>query len=323
VIPARRVLARAERQRSAGNENLGFLSEHAGLLPYDPPLTSLPETHAAWDRVAADLPGLFRRLTVRRVMDAMPVLPAAAGDLPDKFVWRGCALLGMFAHSYVRVLPQPPEALPESIERPWAELCRRLHRPAALLTYDDLICYNWRPRDISRPERRDLEDLELLTPTVGTPEERIFYLAQVEILSRGAPMVGAMVRAQEAAEQADQTALQHELMTITEIIEGPAKGSFLKIDANPYSPTFVDPVVWAKTVAPFAVGISENGHAISGASAPLFQALDVLIGRRRFESMVGREAYGLRQTFSPIFAPFSMHSNRYRWRTSSRSATRW
>ena len=101
MIPARRVLARAERQRSDGNENLGFLSEHAGLLPYDPPLTSLPETHATWDRVAADLPDLFRRLTVRGVMDAMPVLPAAAGDLPDEFVWRGCALLGMFAHSYV------------------------------------------------------------------------------------------------------------------------------------------------------------------------------------------------------------------------------
>ena len=99
----------------------------------------------------------------------------AAGDLPDEFVWRGCASLGTFAHSYVRVLPQPPGALPESIERPWAELCRRLHRPATVLTYDDLICYNWRPRDISRPERRDLEDLELLTPTVGTQEERIFY----------------------------------------------------------------------------------------------------------------------------------------------------
>ena len=304
MIPARRVLARAERLRSDGNENLGFLSEHAGLLPYDPPLTSLPETHATWDRVAADLPDLFRRLTVRRVMDAMPVLSAAAGDLPDEFVWRGCALLGMFAHSYVRVLPQPPGALPESIERPWAELCRRLHRPATLLTYDDLICYNWRLRDISRPEGRDLEDLELLTPTFGTPEERIFYLAQVEIMSRGAPMVGAMVRAQEAAGQADQTALQHELVTITEIIEGAAKGSFLKIDASPYSPTFVDPVVWAKTVAPFAVGISESGHAISGAAAPLFQALDGFIGRRRFESVVGRESYSLRQTFSPHFRAF-------------------
>ena len=117
-------------------------------------------------------------------------------------------------------------------------------------------------------------------------------------------MVGAIVRAQEAVEQADQTALQHELVTITEIIEGAVKGSFLKIDANPYSPTFVDPVVWAKTVAPFAVGISENGHAISGAAAPLFQVLDALIGRRRFESMVGREAYSLRQTFSPHFRAF-------------------
>jgi cytochrome b involved in lipid metabolism len=303
VIPARSVLARAEQQRLAGHENLGFLSERAGFLPCDPPLTALPPTHSAWDRVAADLPDLFRTLAVRRALDAMPVLSAAVGDLPDEFVWRGCALLGMFAHSYVRALPQPPETLPESIERPWAELCRRLHRPTTALTYDDLICYNWRPRDIQHRERRDLEDLELLIPTVGTREERIFYLAQVEVLSRGAPIVGAMVRAQEAAERADLAALQQELVAVIEIIERTGKG-FLKIDANPYSPTFVDPVVWAKTVAPFAVAIRESSVAASGTAAPLFQALDVFIGRRRFESRVGREARDLRPGLSPHFRAF-------------------
>lgn len=304
MIPARRVLARAEQQRLVGHENLGFLSERAGLLPWDPPLTALPDSHSAWDRVAADLPDLFRTLAVRRVVDAMPVLPAAVNDLPDEFAWRGCALLGMLAHSYVRVLPQPPETLPESIERPWAELSRRLHRPATALTYDDLICYNWRPRDVQHPERRDLEDLDLLIPTVGTQEERIFYLAQVEVLSRGAPIVGAMVRAQEAAERGDLAALHDELVTVIEIVERAATGAFLKIDANPYSPTFVDPVVWAKTVAPFAVAIRESGHAISGAAAPLFQALDVFIGRHRYDSRVGREAYRLRPGFSPHFLAF-------------------
>jgi len=39
--------------------------------------------------------------------------------------------------------------------------------------------------------------MALLVPTVDNPEERIFYLTQVEIMARCTPLVGAVVRAQE------------------------------------------------------------------------------------------------------------------------------
>lgn len=134
-------------------------------------------------------------------------------------------------------------------------------------------------------------------------EERIFYLVQVEILAESAPMIGGMARAHAASVDGDWEALAGELVILSDTLRR-VTSCFLKIDPNPSSDTFVDPVVWAKTVAPFAVQIRKDSHAISGAAAPLFQLLDVFLGRRKYESLVGREAHSLRPGFSPNLRAF-------------------
>lgn len=302
TVPARAALARAEEALADGRDDLGFLSERYGLLPARPPRPSLPESHRAWDDVAAGLAELFRSQTARDVLEDMPVLDADPDALGDDCLWRACSLLWMFAHTYVRVGPGPVTTLPASILQPWEVLCRRLHRTQTALSYDDLIGCNWRLKDPSHP-RRILDNLELMTPTVGNREERVFDLVQVEMLAEGAPMVGAMVRAQEAARDHEEERLGHALVDLLESL-GAVDRSFRQVDANPYSPTFVDPVVWAKTVAPFAVTLRAGNRSISGASAPLFQLLDVFVGRRRYESRVGRESRSLRPGFSPQLGAF-------------------
>jgi sulfite reductase (NADPH) flavoprotein alpha-component len=302
TAPARAALERAAAARAANaNENLGFLSEEHGLLPVEPPPHELPPSHRAWDELAARLPELFRTVTGRELLDELPILPANEDALPDACLLRAASLLGHFAHTYVRVRPDPPERLPDSIVAPWTVVCRRLGREARALTYDDLVTYNWRLVDDADP-RRCLENLAVLTPTVANREERIFYMAQVEIIARTAPTIGCMVRAQEAATAGDEGALGAELAQIIDTL-GDATRSFLKIDPNPHSPTYVDPVVWAKTVAPFAVAISAEG-AISGAAASPFQALDVFLGRRAYDSRVGREALRIRRRFAPNLREF-------------------
>lgn len=297
------LLRAADVESGEGRTRDGFLSERWGLLPSAPPLTALPRSHGVWDDVARELPDLFRALAVRGAIERMPLLDAAADALPDEFLWRACSLLGMFAHAYVHVRPEAPSALPETLERPWTELCRRLHRRQVALTYDDLIVYNWRLRDRARPELRRLDNLDLLTPTIGNREERVFYLTQVEILALGAPMISAMARAQAAVVDRERDALARELVLLLDTLEQVTR-SFLQIDPNPYSETFVDPVVWAKTVAPFAIQIRPDVHAVSGAAAPLFQLLDVFIGRTRYETRVGRESLVLRQAYAPRVLAF-------------------
>jgi sulfite reductase (NADPH) flavoprotein alpha-component len=115
------VLRESNEAMAAGRYDGGFLSERWGLLPPEPPLTALPDSHRAWDEVAANLPDLYRTQTVRAAIDALPLLDANADALPDRYVWRASSLLGMFAHAYFRAEPEQPLALPESIERPWGE----------------------------------------------------------------------------------------------------------------------------------------------------------------------------------------------------------
>jgi sulfite reductase alpha subunit-like flavoprotein len=74
--------------------------------------------------------------------------------------------------------------------------------------------------------------------------------------------------------------------------------SILKIDPNPLAATYVDPVVWANTVAPFAVAIKPGTAGPSGTSAPIFHMLDTFLGRSQYASRLGHEMHYLRPWFA-------------------------
>jgi ferredoxin-NADP reductase/cytochrome b involved in lipid metabolism len=294
--PSRAALRRAERaSAAAGHENLGFLSESHGFLPREPPRLHLPESHRAWDDLAGRQPELWRSAAARRAIAELPVLRAAG--LPEADLWRASCLLSIFAHSYVRVEMSAAGDLPLAVQQPWNELSERLGRPRRFLSYNDLIVYNWRLRDPSRPDPMRVENLDLLVPTVGSEEERVFYLTQLEILAQCTPIIGAVVRAQDAVVRNDAAGVETELLLILERLRHVTEVSFPKIDPNPHSPTYVDPVVWATTVAPFAVAIEEGTAGPSGTSSPIFHLLDSFFGRRTFASVLGREIRHLREWF--------------------------
>jgi sulfite reductase (NADPH) flavoprotein alpha-component len=304
-IPARQVLRRVELANAAlGHENQGFLSGASGFLPRRPPLLHLPATHRAWDEAAARLPEWWRTATVRQALAELPRLGASEAELGQAFVWRASTILSMLAHAWVRSEIEPAPGLPSPLQEPWAEISRRLARPEPFLAYADLILYNWRLRDPYRPDPMRVDNLELLVPTVDNQEERVFYLAQVEILAQCAPMIEAVVRAQEATVRDDGDALARELLLILERLRHVTEVSLLKIDPNPLAATYVDPVVWANTVAPFAVPIKQGTAGPSGTSAPMFHLLDVFLGRRDYATLLGQEMEHLRASFSPDVREF-------------------
>ncbi len=304
-VPSRSVLDRAiATNRELGHENLGFLSENHGFEPSKPPLLSLPPSHRAWDDMVGRLPALFRTLGLREAFDAMPVLPADAQSLPDTFLCRASALLSIFAHAYFRGGVEPPAEFPACIRQPWEEVTRRLRRPEPFLSYIDLIVYNWRLRDATLADPMRVENMDLLIPTVGNQEERVFYLTQVEILAQCAPVVGAVVRAQEAVTRGDVEGLGRELRGIFECFQHVTDISFQKISPNPRSSTFVDPVVWAKTVAPFAVPIKQGVQGPSGTSSPIFHLMDAFLGRAAYDSLLGGEAMHIRAWYPEHWRDF-------------------
>lgn len=194
-IAARKVVEEAEAyNRDKGHENDGFLSSAYGFLPLEPPLLALPASHRIWDEMVDRLPELYRKLTMRRAFEQMPLLEATPDALPDRYLLRASTMLGMFAHAYQYVETDSPASLPAAILEPWKEVSRRLGKPLPYVSYIDLFFYNWKLRDPTGPRR--LDNMELLIPAWNNQAERIFYLVTTEFAMHLTPVLNAMLQAQ-------------------------------------------------------------------------------------------------------------------------------
>jgi cytochrome b involved in lipid metabolism len=289
VAPARAVLQAAAAYRAAnGHELDGFLSTEHGFVPTEPPLLSLPESHKPWDDMVDQLPGLFRRLDLRRAFDHLPLLDATPDALPDRYLLRASTLLGSFAHSYQYMATDPPEALPPGILRPWQQVSQRLGKDLPSVSYTDLFLYNWKLKDPAGPRR--LDNLELLVPTWGNPAERVFYLVTTEFAMALAPLLEAMVTAQEAALAEDTDGVARALHVILGCLDHATQVIYPQIDPNPYSRSHLDQVLWAKTVGTAGVPIFDGAPSPSGTAQPQIHALDAFLERREYGSLVGRQS---------------------------------
>ncbi|GAB1817844.1 FHA domain-containing protein [Herbidospora sp. RD11066] len=288
-VAARRVVEAAEAyNRRVGHELDGFLSLDHGFLPAEQPLLSFPASHRAWDDMIVRLPELFRRLSLRRAFDAMPVLDARPEALPDRYLLRASTMLGVFAHAYQYMAADPPKALPESLLRPWTTVSRRLGKSMPAVSYIDLFFYNWRLRDPAGP--RALDNMDLLVPTWDNAAERVFYLVTTEFAMGLTPVLRAMIEAQEAVVADDPAALERSLLVIHDRLRYVTQAIYPQIDPNPRGRHYLDQVLWAKTVGTAGVPIFDGAPSPSGTAQPQVHAIDAFLERREFGSMVGQQS---------------------------------
>jgi sulfite reductase (NADPH) flavoprotein alpha-component len=286
---ARRVVEAAEaHNKQAGHELDGFLSLAHGFLPAEQPLLAFPQSHRAWDDMTGQLPELFRRLSLRRAFDAMPVLDATPAALPDQYLLRASTMLGVFAHAYQYMAIDPPPALPESLLRPWTTVSRRLGKKMPAVSYIDLFFYNWRLRDPAGP--RMLDNMELLVPTWNNAAERVFYLVTTEFAMGLTPVLGAMLDAQEAVVADDPVALEGALLVILDQLQHVTRAVYPQIDPNLRGRYALDQVLWAKTVGTAGVPIFDGAPSPSGTAQPQIHALDAFLERQDFASVVGQQS---------------------------------
>lgn len=303
MIPSRYVLMTAMKtNQRLGHENLGFLSEINGFMPIEAPLQALPPSHKIWDEIAEELPDLCRRLRIRQRLDTMPLLSADVNNLPDRMLLRASSIISAFAHSYYYIDTEIPPSLPLSILKPWQEIAQRLHRKEAHMSYIDMSTYNWRLIDPDSP--LEVENINLLIPYWGNEEERIFLGSTIEIQAQSTPLVGAIVRAQEAVINHNPEALETELLLMLNCLHHLTFVCLPKVIANSHSSLFVDPVVWAKTIAPLSVPIRKGAAGPVGAATASLQALDAFLERGSYASDVGKESIHVREWFPPQWADF-------------------
>ncbi len=279
--------------RRTGDELEGFLSEECGFLPRLEAERELPASHRAWDEIAAALPSLWRDIGVRAAVRDLPPLRGTEDVLPARYVRRASTLLSVVAHSYVHSDRDRSADLPPALVQAWDDVGRRLGKPEPFMRYEDAALGNWFRPDPSA--RLTIEDLRLLVPATGLETEHRFYLTQVETHARATPIVGAVVRAQEALARGDEAALEAELLLMIETVRALTDEVLVKLDPNPYSPTTVDPILFGGIVADLAVPYQQHIPGPSGTAAPLFHVLDAFLGRKVFDSDIGVDAIRLRK----------------------------
>ncbi len=286
TAPARIILEQAEQQnRALGHENLGFLSAQYGFMPQHPPLLALPKSHALWDEWALQLPELYKRVSIRRILDTLPMLSAAEEALADPYLHRANTVLGILAQAYSYAQFGQVEQIPPALMQPLTEIAKRLKRPRAGLNLNDLTIGNWKLKDPNQPERT-LDNLDLLVDVFAVPEDRLFNLSIVELYYVAAPLISSVVRAQEAMLREDDNAIQAELFIMIDVLRKMVE-TFQKVQMETYSNYRLHPMVWAKTSGTFSLSLQAHSAGLSGGAVSFVHVLDAFLGRKFYDSRLG------------------------------------
>ncbi len=286
----------------------GHLSLEHGFLPARVPQKTLPVAFKAWEEFAEKIQNFLFVANPQAVLEEMPLLQAE--QLDDKYLPYAATLLSLLAHAYWRLgnayyslrMSMVSAYLPACILTPWQIVNRRLGRfnDKVNLPFQsayDLFLNNWRfitPENQVNPdgsydkEQLIIENLEPLIPSFGNEAERVFYMSFVEMHLYASKMIMPITRLQDGILSDDFKIVCQELDEITALVKMCTK-AFQKISPHPNSPTYCDPVLWAKTVG--IMGVPHDKYpqgGTSGTGTPLMHTLDALLERNKLASTYGQ-----------------------------------
>ncbi|KAJ5919761.1 hypothetical protein N7454_009596 [Penicillium verhagenii] len=302
--PCEKVIEEAERtNRRNGHENAGFLSKEAAFSPLHT-MKSFPSSHAVWDQLAADLPYLVQTQTLRETVTKIPLLDASADALPEIYLQRAATILGMTAHAFVRMEGSEPltlkydqhsDILPQALEIPWTIVCERLGRSAPSLTYVDGVVSNFTSTS-SLHSDVTIENLQLLVPTVGNKEERMFVGIMIEINAKTIAVLHQIIEAQRSVLAHDSSALKDAIRNLHSHLKDVTKILY-KLNANRAHKSHIDPVLWTLTVANLGIPWVNGAVGAAGTAHPFFHMMDEFTGRFQYSTGIGKEAQIVRATY--------------------------
>ena len=316
VSPARALL------RSKPQSDECFLSEATGYLP-EHAAVPLPDSHIVWEKMGARLQTLVTSGTdVCKAMARMKLLSGSALALPSRYLRRAATLLGCFAHAAWHFSRRPRSATPEdflppAVAEPWAEITRRLGRPAGQLTLLDYVTHNlsFRSADVTKLSDVDAGNtFRVLRPAVrvfGNHVEELVILSIVDLQRALAHTMNAIMRAQEKAMLDAPADAQKHLLQVREHVEQ-MTACLRVITPDPIGRGSCHPASYGKTVARLTGSLPQDDvasiHERMGSLLPSLgvaagsptPVLDALVG---FEATEGSSAAQLIQLHQRKWAP--------------------
>jgi hypothetical protein len=306
--PIERSLERA----ALSNGLLGTVSVGNGLMPTVAPSSELPRALSFIDECLAELPSSFRSGRVcRRLMELPAVSAADIGRLDREAMLRLSMAYGFFAYSFRYAWEHGRERLLYGGE-PWRHVMtaggdEQFAPPAGTISQirDNIMlpwCSLWRSMGRDRPcfegdfftrNFRVLEGqylgaqsvtqdgCELLFRMFGSEAERVFFLGVQEATARF-NCIPVLVRMQRAMAQGEHDAVVAAVDQITVLWRQLVEDVFMRFD------TRIDPADWAASLGTWTASPLPGRDGFSGMFFPAFHMLDVLLGRVRYETTMGK-----------------------------------
>jgi indoleamine 2,3-dioxygenase len=255
------------------------------FLPESEPLLRLPPEYRAWDELALEVPALLAAGQARRILSALPRLDTRGlATVPMRE--RALGLLSVFGHAAVHESWRrgSTPSVPRNIAIPWMAAAKSLDR-LPVLTYASHGLNNWRLLERDGPTA--LGNLATLRGFYGGLDENWFVAVHVEIEARAAPLVAAVVAAQDAVAVDRAGDLQSALSTVAEVLNGMLH-TLKRVREN------CDPDIFFNRVQPFMQGMRDVVYegvdelaakpqrfaGGSGAQSALLPLLDAALGIR-------------------------------------------
>ena len=223
------------------------ISSERGFLPSDDPLKRLPDSFAAWDEAAGELPKLLVSDRIRGILDGLPLLdPLTLSTNAEKE--RAMMVLSYLGHAYVWGEQKPLEQIPEVIAVPWFKISKELGRPP-VLSYASYALSNWKRLDEKGPV--ECGNIALLQNFLGGIDEEWFILIHVDIERKAAPAVTELPAAVKAASNKSEQDLLASLNVIVDSLE--------QMNAvMDRMPEHCDPYCYYNRVRPYIHGWKDN-----------------------------------------------------------------
>ncbi|OAL19434.1 hypothetical protein AYO22_09596 [Fonsecaea multimorphosa] len=260
---------------------------------------------------------------MRESILALPLVYGTENVIPDQALWAAVVCLGILAsvyryeerndgHEGISITAPPgtfrnlsgeaddeeeeTKGIPRNIAIPLRQICTRMGRVLPHLTQYDVSVYNYKLRDPTsiNPYVARCENMDLRWPVFNDRGEAMFLLCMAETHGCFTQGVELITRCQERVMLKDKEGLLRELIKMKAIVDRFVH-VFQKISVNPNSgENFANPVEWGQRYAKFSAPLSKRVPALSGLALPVFLLMDAFIGRRKYDSFLGREALHLR-----------------------------
>ncbi|XP_008320619.1 indoleamine 2,3-dioxygenase 2-like [Cynoglossus semilaevis] len=186
------------------SEEFGFVQEQQ--------LTDLPDYYKKWLDLANNLTQLIESRELRDMVHRMPVL---SPHLLTSYEELRLAhlVLGLITMGYVwQEKNTPAQVLPKTLALPFWLVSRRLGVPP-ILTYADVVLYNWKFREPTG--NMDIGNLDLRFPFPGGETSRWFFIVSLLVEGAAGPGIMGALMVMRAMKTFDLDGVEKGLIQVT------------------------------------------------------------------------------------------------------------